>query len=551
MRCTRLIILGTLCAAMTVLPITPASAQNAREKAAQHTRQGDTARAGRQYDKAVAEYILAYAYDPAPERLLNIARAFDAKGQSAVALELYQRVVTVAKRGPAADQAKARISALGGGAPAAVGGGTLTVMTIPPGGEIWVDGTKRGTSPMAPITIAPGPHQVEVRLAGYQTWSKAITITAGQSTNEMANLMAGGAPAAQNQPTTLTITSIPAGSMVTLNGRAVRYAGPIASAKVLPGQYTLVVKRPGFADFIQIIRVAPGQNPTVNVTGTSGAVQTAAPIGAAPSATVAGSWFGTMRSGPSAFSSSKRITLNLAGQGSRLSGKMVVQSKVLLRGYKSKQCKNATEAVWETSYQVSFVKTTGGGRLLGSGGIQTSCSCSTVCRSDSKLDINVFVSPSNRVMASEDMLFQRRTGSAVPKKAFRGRIDAAGLGGRWHVRTGSVDENVESEMTFTVRGNNVSGKTAISKTSSLGWRKRDCGNRSEITVAYNFDIAGAVNGSMLKVEFKRGNPEYTGCPCKPMVCEATTSTVSIGDQEFYMSLDGNHLIGNGMLLSRK
>jgi len=551
-----LITLITLCAALVALPASTASAQGSpRQLAAQHTSKGDSARANRQHDLAITEYVLAYAYDPAPERLLNLARAFDGKGDAKTALALYKRVAQLAKRGPAADQARGRIAALGGGGGAIVpGGGTLTVMTIPPGGEVWVDGTKRGASPMPPISLPPGSHQVEVRLAGYQTWSKTVNVTPGQTINEMANLMVGGnAPATQNQPTTLTVNSIPAGSIVTLNGRGVRYAGPTATAKVLPGQYTLVVKRPGFADFIQMISVAPGQSPTVTVTATAG---TAHPGGlhatpAGGSATLAGSWFGTMMSGPSAFSTSKRITLNLAGQGTRLSGKMVVQSKLLLRGYKRQQCQNAKEAVWETSYSVSFVKTAGGGRLVGSGGIQTSCSCNSICRSDSKMDINVFVSPTNQVMASEDMLFQRRTGSAIPPNAFRGRIDANSLSGRWHVRTGSVDENVQSEMTFAVRGNTVTGKTSIRKTSSLGWRKRDCGNRAEVTLSYNFNISGQVQGNTLKVDFEEGSPKYTDCPCKKMVCDATTNAVRIGSQTFRQSLDGNHLIGNGMLLSRK
>lgn len=548
-------------AATSATPTIAMAQGNTRTLAAQHTTRGDQARASRQYNEAVAEYIIAYAYDPAPERLLNIARAYEAMGSRAVALELYRRTVALARRGPAADQANQRITALGGGgAGVAAGSGTLTIMSIPPGGEIWVDGTRKGTSPMAPLPLSAGAHQVEVRLNGYQTWAKTVSIATGGAVNEMVSLMvarAGAAPAPTGTSQTLTIQNVPPGASVTLNGHAVPAVGPTASARVMSGRYTLAVKRPGFTDYIQMINVSAGENPVVRVGATApapgGVVGGGRPGPMAtpgPMNSIAGEWFGSPIGGSSAFSTEKRITLSLAGSGNRYSGKMVVAERLELRGYKRQQCNNATEANWETSYQLRFAKTSGGGRLIATGGVRTSCSCESMCRSGDKMSMNVFVAPSKQVMASEDVIFQRRRG-AIPPVAVRRKVDVNSLSGTWHVRMGSVDENTQTDMTLTASGTGLIGKTSLRKTASLGWRKKECGNRPDVTSQFNFDIAGSVSGGNVKLHFATGSPAYSECPCKEAVCKVLTQQVSMSTQNFRMSLDGNHLVGSGMMLTRK
>ena len=355
------------------------------------------------------------------------------------------------------------------------------------------------------------------------------------------------------QPQTLTVNNIPAGGQLTLNGRTVQITGPTAAAKVLPGQYTVVVKRIGMPDFVQIIRVAAGQNPVVNVTvaGAARPVGLPAPTSVSGHSTLAGQWFGVMMSPPSPFENNRSVTLNLAGSGSRLSGKLVVRSSVKLKGYKRRQCNGAEGANWETTYQASFVQMPGGGVIRGSGGIQTSCSCSAMCSTSNEVSFDVFVSPTKTVMAGEDLLWQRQTGATAPARATMSRIDPSKLGGAWHVRSGNVKQDTQSPMTLQVSGNGVSGTTSITATNSLGWRKRECNGQSEMTANYNFAVSGEVVGGVAAISFAKGSPAYSDCPCKASVCSAMAGGMRLGSQKFKMSLDGNHLIGNGMLLSRK
>lgn len=561
----------TMVLALTAMLAAPlardATAQNPRQQAAMHTTRGDTARAGRNFQEALAEYILAYAYDPAPERLINIGHAYESMGQRDVALELFKRVVAVARRGPAADQANARIAALGGGGspgaqPAAAGGGSLTVMTVPPGGVIWVDGVRRGQSPMAPITLGPGAHQVVVQLDGYQSWGKTVMIGAGQTVTEMATLMVGtggpqpSAPTATAQGTIMTIQNVPAGASVMVNDSPVPVANGTATAQVSPGPYTVVVRKPGLADFIQMITVQPGQSPTVLVQmnvpspGGVGAPPSTQPV-AAPSGSLAGSWYGAQFATSAVWTKTSTYLLELSGQGSRVSGTMIMRTEEPLRGYKRRQCNNAELAVWETRYNVGFVGTQGGGRLQGLGGVQTSCTCESICSSSGKIDLNVFVSPSMQVMATEDTVFQRRNTEQPPAQVLQPRVDVSRLNGRWLVRTGGVDVDNKAFLELSVAGGRVSGRMSLQKLTQLGWRKRDCGNRDEITATYHFDVSGSVSGGNVELSFDNASPAYSDCPCKPEVCEATTASVKVSSEQLQMTLDGNHLVNAKMLVSRQ
>ncbi len=106
-------------------------------------------------------------------------------------------------------------------------------------------------------------------------------------------------------------------------------------------------------------------------------------------------------------------------------------------------------------------------------------------------------------------------------------------------------------MQLTSRGGMVTGKTSVRSTATLGWRKRDCGGRPEITSTFDFDVQGTVDGDTLELEFNLASPPSKDCPCKPHVCEVAAQQVSVKSQELRVTADGNHLVGKGLLLSRQ
>jgi len=174
-----------------------------------------------------------------------------------------------------------------------------------------------------------------------------------------------------------------------------------------------------------------------------------------------------------------------------------------------------------------------------------------MCGQKDELEFDLFVSPDNGIMLADKTLFQRQAGPTAPSTPVIPRVAPGRVAGTWTVRSGNPGDSTTSTLTLTASGGRLSGKTSVRQTNSLGWRKRDCQNQAEMTANYNFDVTGSVSGAQIELEFSPGSPTYSGCPCKPKVCEVVAAGVSLGSRRVKMTLDGNHLIGSDLLLTRK
>ena len=59
--------------------------------------------------------------------------------------------------------------------------GTLSVDSSPAGAKVYIDGAYRGRTPLA-LELRPGSHDVELRLAGYETYRARVQVRPGQTT---------------------------------------------------------------------------------------------------------------------------------------------------------------------------------------------------------------------------------------------------------------------------------------------------------------------------------------------------------------------------------
>jgi len=57
----------------------------------------------------------------------------------------------------------------------------------PANAEVYVDGEFRGTAPVT-LQLPAGTHEVEFKLAGFTTWSRELTVVAGDDTRVTATL---------------------------------------------------------------------------------------------------------------------------------------------------------------------------------------------------------------------------------------------------------------------------------------------------------------------------------------------------------------------------
>ena len=130
----------------------------------------------RQYDKARAAFLQAYALKKHPAVLLNLAQSELRSGREADAAKHFAQYVRENKEATAAERQEAER----GLATAKASVAEIKVNVVD-GAEVLVDGNVEGRSPLAaPIYLKPGAHSVEARKDG-KTATSAVTAIAGQT----------------------------------------------------------------------------------------------------------------------------------------------------------------------------------------------------------------------------------------------------------------------------------------------------------------------------------------------------------------------------------
>ena len=86
--------------------------------------------------------------------------------------------------------------------------GGITISSEPSGAEVWVDGTRVGTTPLDLTTVTEGNHTVEVRKEGYEPVVENVTVTGEENATVETVLVPGTAPGtpAETPPGTLPVT---------------------------------------------------------------------------------------------------------------------------------------------------------------------------------------------------------------------------------------------------------------------------------------------------------------------------------------------------------
>ncbi|MGA2917879.1 beta strand repeat-containing protein [Methanoregula sp.] len=131
--------------------------------------------------------------------------------------------------------------------------GAITVTSTPAGAAIVIDGT--GTGNVTPSTfskISPGDHAVTVSLSGYTQESKTVTVTAGSTTTADFTLV----PVQQGG--SITVTSVPAGASISLDGTSTGKITPATLDTISAGTHTVTVSLTGYTTASKTVTVSAG-----------------------------------------------------------------------------------------------------------------------------------------------------------------------------------------------------------------------------------------------------------------------------------------------------
>jgi hypothetical protein len=187
----------TLSAALPLTTSKTASAQDdaAIQMARERFQEGVKYYDAKQYSRARAAFLQAYALKKHPAVLLNLAQSELRSGYEADAAKHFAQYLREANDATAAERQEAQKGLTAAKASIA----EIAVNVDQNAAEVYVDGNLEGQSPLpGPIYLKPGAHNIDARKDG-RTASSAVTAIAGQSGSVNVSF-AGGAAAAPVGP---------------------------------------------------------------------------------------------------------------------------------------------------------------------------------------------------------------------------------------------------------------------------------------------------------------------------------------------------------------
>jgi hypothetical protein len=134
--------------------------------------------------------------------------------------------------------------------------GFLTLYSSPDNAEVVIDGTVLGRTPLQEYELPVGTYTVKFVHEG-QASEFEITITAGETT-EYTHKFQGFA--------SLRIRAIPSSSSIYINGKLAGRRSPLTVDGLLPGTYTILARRTGYASTEKPVVLQKGEQQDVLIT---------------------------------------------------------------------------------------------------------------------------------------------------------------------------------------------------------------------------------------------------------------------------------------------
>ncbi len=133
----------------------------------------------------------------------------------------------------------------------------LQVSSYPTEAEVYVDGTKKGLTPITIDDLSLGEHFVEVKKANFSVWSQKINVNEYKVIQLIANLQATAA--------SIKIDATPKGAKVLLNGK-IQGTTPLIIKNLDADTYVLDIQMNGYIPYKEKITLNKGEAIQRNIT---------------------------------------------------------------------------------------------------------------------------------------------------------------------------------------------------------------------------------------------------------------------------------------------
>ena len=237
--------------AQTPMPLYAAVRDHTVEEARAQHRAGVAAFAEQRYQEAVQAFLSADALHPSPETAFNLARAYEAQGDTSHALSYFREYLRRAPRASDRAPVRARAESLAKKL-AELGIQQVTFAAKPGGVSVLLDAEPIGTTPIT-LDMRPGPHRAEFRKAGHAPAVVEFELSADRALDVVAKLqpekrapapgtevVTGAKPAPERSLSPEQVASARRKTSVT---RTIGFAALGAGVAALGGAVTLEVMR--------------------------------------------------------------------------------------------------------------------------------------------------------------------------------------------------------------------------------------------------------------------------------------------------------------------
>ncbi len=137
--------------------------------------------------------------------------------------------------------------------------GELTIISTPEGAKVFLGTEEKGVTPLTILELPFGAYELKLQLKGYQDMEQEVELTETSPKTEIPFALEVATPVVGD----LVIESTPAGAFIVLNNRVIGVT-PKKLEKTNAGKYNITIKKDGYQDYSEAVRVKDGQTATVH-----------------------------------------------------------------------------------------------------------------------------------------------------------------------------------------------------------------------------------------------------------------------------------------------
>jgi PKD repeat protein len=142
--------------------------------------------------------------------------------------------------------------------------GSVSVSSTPSGASVDLDGWDKGTTPVTIEQVKAGSHTLTLKKTGYQNSVQTVTITGGSTTPVNVQLVPQDQPPQLSGSGTLTVSSIPGGASVYLDGGKIGTT-PVTAHNVTAGTHNLILTLQNYNDISRTVEITSGSEKEVSI----------------------------------------------------------------------------------------------------------------------------------------------------------------------------------------------------------------------------------------------------------------------------------------------